>query len=390
MSTRARVVCVVLLLLSPVPGFAQMAPDAAAAAIVKTSGPSMLVVARLMTEDTWHPLLDQRVQESPSGKALGPAWTPSDARWQKARAALGARMTRILSAYAASNELSSHVQKQVTQIGPGANLDAAVAALKGPAGAAVVHQEAKKTYIVASGSSKPNGPAIGSREWNAQIGELGKQFDARAGSAVPADDGHAAELEKIITGPAGTTLTRIFDFAVSNATRQLNTALNLMMFDERDAIEREIAAATGAKPAADTFSLERMATCKDSWLEWGDDEARVGSFRAGFTAQFTQKEGDDFFVPIKPVTLMGLKVVRVYSSTIGMARGFSVTVDAPFEAAKKSVEQSVGQPLKHCETSDGMRTCDLSLAEKKTVMLMADATGREKSTLVGCFYFYEK
>ena len=351
----------------------------------------MLAVARLMTEDTWNPLLDKRVQESPAGQAVGAAWTPSDARWQKARAALGARMTRILAAYSASNELASSVQKQVAQIGSGANLDAAVAALTGPAGTAVARQEAKKAYIVNSGSKSPNGPAIGSKEWNAQIGELGKQFDARAGSTVPADDGtHTAEVEKVITGPAGATLTRIFDGGVSNATRQLNTALNLMMFDERDAIEREIASATGAKPAADAFSLERMATCKDSWLEWGDDEARVGSFRAGFKAQFTQKEGDAFFVPIKPVALMSLKVVRVYSSTIGMARGFSVAVEAPFNAAKKSVEQSVGQPLEHCETSDGMRTCDLTIADKKTVMLMADATGREKTTLVGCFYFYEK
>src|SRR4051812_4108669 len=115
-----------------------------------------------------------------------------------------------------------------------------------------------------------------------------------------------------------------------------------------------------------------MATCTDSWLEWGADE------------------GSAFFVPIASVTLMGMRVTRVYSNTVGMARGFSVTVDAPFETAKRNVEKSVGSPLKHCDTSDGMRTCDLQIAEKKTVMLMADATGREKSTLVGCFYFYEK
>ena len=35
-------------------------------------------------------------------------------------------------------------------------------------------------------------------------------------------------------------------------------------------------------------------------------------------------------------------------------------------------------------------TCELEIAAKKTVMLMADATGKEKTTLVGCFYYYEK
>jgi hypothetical protein len=95
-------------------------------------------------------------------------------------------------------------------------------------------------------------------------------------------------------------------------------------------------------------------------------------------------------VPVGSVTLMGMKVVRVHSNTIGMARGFSVTVDAPFTVAKKNIEPSIGQSLKHCDTSDGMRTCDLQIAEKKTVTLTADATGTVKTTRLGCYYFYEK
>jgi hypothetical protein len=73
-----------------------------------------------------------------------------------------------------------------------------------------------------------------------------------------------------------------------------------------------------------------------------------------------------------------------------MGVGFSVLVEASFDVAKRSIEQRLGKPLRQCETGDGMRTCALEIAEKRTVMLMADATGKEKTTLVGCFYFYEK
>src|SRR5436190_17804140 len=37
-----------------------------------------------------------------------------------------------------------------------------------------------------------------------------------------------------------------------------------------------------------------------------------------------------------------------------------------------------------------MRTCERRIGEKETVMLPADATGKLSSTLIGCFYYYEK
>jgi hypothetical protein len=139
-----------------------------------------------------------------------------------------------------------------------------------------------------------------------------------------------------------------------------------------------------------SLNLDRMATCQDSWLEWGNDEARVGAFREGFRALFKENASGGYFVPISTTSVLGMKVARVYGSSIGMARGFSVSVDAPFDTARKAMEKAIGKPLKDCDTSDGMRTCGLEIAEKRTVMLMADATGREKTTLLGCFYFYEK
>jgi hypothetical protein len=390
------------LLVWPAPGHAQKTAAAAAATtIVKTSAGAMLAVAQALVDATWNPLLDNRVQESPAAAALGAAWKPSDPRWQKARQALGARMTLVMESYAKSNQIAGHVGAEIGRIGAGPDLDAAIAALTGPAGEALVRQNAKREFIVTAMTASPNGPAIGSPEWNKQLGELGQAFEARVGPRLPPDNGaHAAELQTLANGPVASLLTRVWMFAVSNAQRQMNTALNLMVFDEQAAIERDVASAIGAGPATarqaadsskDAFSLEKMAVCQDSWLDWGDDQARAGTFRDGFRAQF--KEGGkngEYFVPKSHAALMGLPVSRVYASTIGMARGFSVLVDAPFDAVKKNVEKVIGKTLKKCETGEGMHTCELEIAEKRTVMMMGDATGKDKSTLVGCFYFYEK
>ena len=37
-----------------------------------------------------------------------------------------------------------------------------------------------------------------------------------------------------------------------------------------------------------------------------------------------------------------------------------------------------------------MRTCGLEIAEKRTLMLMAEDSPKATTTLVGCYYFYEK
>jgi hypothetical protein len=380
-------------------------PAAAGETVVSLSARPMLAVARMLVDDTWDPLLDERIQQSPAARSVGAAWKPSDPRWQKARAALGARKTRLFEAYAKSPEIANKLREEIGRIGAGPDLDAAIAALKGPAGPAIVRQQAQMTYVVhASTAGGPNrkGPEIGSAEWNAQLRDMQRRFDERAGSDIPAADAaRKADVEKIYAARTlSEVLRRVWDAGVSTAERQLNTGLNLMVFDDQAAIERDVAAAIGGEPApagagtkaapATAFPLEPMATCKDSWMEWGADDTRAGAYRESFLAQFKQNDNQPFFVPVSSVMVMGMKVLRVYSNTIGMARGFSITVDAPFDVAKKAMEKSIGQPLKKCETGEGMRTCELSIAEQKTVMLLGDATGREKSTLVGCFYFYEK
>ena len=135
--------------------------------------------------------------------------------------------------------------------------------------------------------------------------------------------------------------------------------------------------------AADDL-LEQRATCRVSWLDWKDDPVSTASHRDSFRAQFRPGEKDAFFVPISSATVMGLPVSQVYSNTVGMGVGFSVQVKAPFDRAKKAVEQSIGKSLKKCETSDGMRTCELEIGEKKTAMLLSDAAGRSGVPVSSC------
>jgi hypothetical protein len=386
-----------LVMPAAVPAAAQT-PAAASATIDKTSAASMGAVARLVTEETWNPILDRRTLHTPAAVRLGSAWTPSDPRWQKARRALGARMTKIMDAYATSGEIQKHIQDEVARIGAGPDLNTIVAALNGPAGAAFVRQQAKTNYIVTMMSEKPGGPAIGSPEWNAQLRDLGKQFEDRIGASVPRDDGaHAAELQRLAAGSVAATLNRLWTYVVSNATRQMKTAINLMLFDEQAAIDRDIASAIGASAgAADTkspaqaFSLERMATCQDSWFDWKEDPARMNAYIDGFQSAYRQREGEAFLVPVSRVTVAGLPVAQVYPGTIGSAVGFSVAVEGTFDKTRAGIEAALGKRLGKCDTSDGMRTCELEIAEKKTVLMLGDATGKGKTTLVGCYYLYEK
>jgi hypothetical protein len=81
--------------------------------------------------------------------------------------------------------------------------------------------------------------------------DMGQRFGDRAGADVPAEDGsHKAEVEKFYTTrPTAEVLRRIWDAAVGNATRQLDTAMNLMLFDNQAAIDKDIAGAAGRTSA---------------------------------------------------------------------------------------------------------------------------------------------
>lgn len=144
--------------------------------------------------------------------------------------------------------------------------------------------------------------------------------------------------------------------------------------------------------AADDSGIERLATCQDSWFEWkSSDPARLQSFVSRFKADFSPMGHDGAYTPKSGLTVAGLPVTQVYPRSIGMGVGFSVLVNATFDTTKATLEKRLGKTIGKCEPpSDNMRTCELEIAEKKTVTLLSEDNPKASKTLTGCYYFYEK
>jgi hypothetical protein len=147
-----------------------------------------------------------------------------------------------------------------------------------------------------------------------------------------------------------------------------------------------------AARAADNLSIERLATCQDSWLDWqSSNPAQLAKFIEDFRSAFLQKKDTDaFLVPKLSQTVVGLPVAQVFPESVGMAVGFSVVVNANFDKTKATLERKIGKALKCERPSDNMRTCSLELAEKKTIVLMAEDNPKSMTALFGCYYLYAK
>ena len=99
--------------------------------------------------------------------------------------------------------------------------------------------------------------------------------------------------------------------------------------------------------AADDLSIERLATCQDSWLDWKNrDPVQLRKFAESFQSNFLQKEKDPFFVPKSNQTVAGLRVARVFPESIGMAVGFSVVVNANFDKTKTRLAKKYRQNVR--------------------------------------------
>jgi hypothetical protein len=143
--------------------------------------------------------------------------------------------------------------------------------------------------------------------------------------------------------------------------------------------------------AADDPGLARMATCRDSWFDWSkSDPVQMKKFVDHIRTGFTPHDNDPYFLPKAETSIMGLHVTQVYPESVGMGVGFSLIVDAPFDKTRKIFEKALGKPLGKCEASDGMNACELPIAEKRDFTLMAEDSPKSTTTLVGCYYFYEK
>ena len=143
--------------------------------------------------------------------------------------------------------------------------------------------------------------------------------------------------------------------------------------------------------AADDPGLARMTMCQDSWFDWQkSDPAALKKFVDRIRTGFSPHDNDPYVLPKAETSIMGLHVTQVYPESVGMGVGFSLIVDAPFDKARKIFEKALGRPLGKCDASDGMKMCELDIAEKRDFTLMAEDSPKSTTTLVGCYYFYEK
>jgi hypothetical protein len=157
------------------------------------------------------------------------------------------------------------------------------------------------------------------------------------------------------------------------------------------AVVATMLAVAGPAAASDDAALTRMALCQDSWVEWSKgDPVRFQSFAEHIRAGFSPHANDPYWLPKASTSVVGLRVLQVFPDSVGMGVGFSLTADATFDDARKALEKALGKTLQHCETSDGMKTCDLEIAPQRTATLMAGDSPKSHQTLIGCYYFYEK
>jgi hypothetical protein len=149
--------------------------------------------------------------------------------------------------------------------------------------------------------------------------------------------------------------------------------------------------ATVPASGADDPRIEDFALCRESWLDLEkSDPAALERFGIYLNSEFTRDSDDGHLAPKAATTVNGLNVSQVFPSSLGMGLGFSVLLEAPFDVARQAVERDLGRELVGCDGGDGVRACELPIAEKRTVLVVSEDAPNDQTTLVGCYYYYEK
>jgi hypothetical protein len=204
----------------------------------KLAGP-MLAVARLSMQEKLRPRIDEMIQNVPAAERLGSRWNPSHAAWQQARTAITRRIDRLADFYESSGELERQLESELAELG--STGDALKTVLSGPAGSAILRSHALIQFTVMVMADDLNGPKPGERAWADQTTALKKVFDQRIGSAMPQDDGtHGAEVDQYLRTDSSRAFSNLWSSVLGKATVELNGAINLLLFDNREVIMREI------------------------------------------------------------------------------------------------------------------------------------------------------
>ena len=152
-------------------------------ALVKLLAPPMTAVARLIAVEAWSPKFDELVQNFSAAAPLGGRWNKSAPAWQKARSAVGARLTRLVEAYAASDDLTERLQAALAKNFPGDQADALLKVLTGPDGPTIIHFKAQTDFLVGAMQDLQLKP--GDEAWRTETNRLAKKFEEAIGSGIP-------------------------------------------------------------------------------------------------------------------------------------------------------------------------------------------------------------
>lgn len=64
------------------------------------------------------------------------------------------------------------------------------------------------------------------------------------------------------------------------------------------------------------------------------------------------------FESIKPLSILGYPILRLYPQSVGMRLGYSVIVNAIFEATKASLEKQMDKPVDRCQVATEGQSCE--------------------------------
>jgi hypothetical protein len=224
--------------------FVPQASQVGTEGIVKMLAPPMMAVAKLITVEKWTPRFDELLQRAPGAESLGGKWSPASPAWPKARAAFTTRMAKILDAYLAYGELPNVLQTTLERDFPGPDAGALWKILNGPTGPSLIEYEAGSEFVLSMMSLTPDGPKVGDPAWMKQLSALRAKFKAGIGPEVPREDpAQQDSVMKITAGSFGLTFSGLWRLVVGKAQNSLDGAINLMIFDDREAIFRDIAQA---------------------------------------------------------------------------------------------------------------------------------------------------
>jgi len=204
----------------------------------------MMAVTRLLVAEHLSDRLDEVVSRTPAVSALGPKWPVSPEISAKARGVIQSRITRIVDAYAKTDELKQAFRSNLDRLFPGDESAALVPVLTGPSGPGLIQYDALGSFIV---EAVPIGSTvkIPSPEWSQRVRSLQTKFTAGIGPEVPkVDGGKQPDVVAFTQTKPGQMLHQLWMSVISKGAVQIEGAVNLMLFDDRAAINRDIARIT--------------------------------------------------------------------------------------------------------------------------------------------------